>query len=720
MTMTAYNDLFPRSSDPIVTLCLERKEGKLPKGDYSFFEYYCTDKGCDCRRVTLCVIERTKKREMAVISMGFDLDDDFSGPYLDDMHPQSPGAQQLLEMFVSGLNLNPPFLELLYRHYREMRGKVDGRNYRGKPFPDPAKTKRIICNAPTIEEFLANKMADKPDKVVQQLPKKGSGAAASKGTDSALRCLAERYNACKDRDRQQLQNALRDWMLHEPDFARQLSDLLLEYAAAYRDGDLLIEGTMLILLDALEIIRVELERRRPRSEEINRQLQEALAQRIFLEAAPSNLNLAVAHLLLDSRLELLPVLREANTQRLLLDGPPLHEQHSAEDAVTHLFKGIEELHGSCPFETMEQLLDMIALQPVESQLGMIEQMLLAPSPLIRDTAALMLMHPEAVVREETAAMLAHYADRISPETLRRLIVSRNWFPEEIRTWIDRAISTARKARIECATLVQSDKPTVYVSVVDGAFAQSLQVLLPEGKEFVSCSMLLKRGQGVADAFLIPLPTKRERDRFVKVLVDQTGAAECDMAYLDQRVCHTLAEGASLGKPPFYRLLQIAERLGKDNWKGIPFDAVQELETVQAELAQTAPQTLTAAARKRSLDQSEDWLFDHTFASSWFEDDHDLDQAVHDAIQRCRKASSFETQATKAVLKLLEQRREIWRDRLTLTTLWLRACRKPPLPWQQMFHVAEAVADTAKPVSTIPLMQSIAYHSLGACLSRQGA
>lgn len=716
MTMTAYNELFPRSTDPIVTLRLERKDGKLPKGDYSFFEYYCTDKGCDCRRVTLCVVERTKGRQMAVIGMGFDLDDDFSGPYLDDMHPQSAGAPQLLEMFVDGLNLNPPFLELLYRHYREVRGKVDNRNYRGKPFPDPAKTKRAICNAPTIEEFFADKMAEKPGKAVRQPPKKGRGAA-SKRADGTLRLLTDHYNIGKDRDRQPLQNALRDWMLQEPDFARQLCGLLLEYAAAYRDGDLMIEGTMLALQDALEIVRVEMERRRPRSQEMNRQLQEALAQQIFLEAVPSNLNLAVAHLLLESRLELLPVLRDANTQRLLLDGPPLQKQHSAEDPIAQLFKGIEELHGSCPFETMEQLLDMIALQPIESQLGMIEQMLLAPSALIRDTAALMLMHPEAEVRQGTAAMLAHYADRISPETLRRLIVSRNWFPEEIRSFVDQAISAARKARIACAPLAQSDSSTVYVSVVDGAFAQSLQVLLPEGKGFISCSILLKRGQGVADAFIIPLPTKRDRDRFVKTLTDQVGAAECYMAYLDQRVCHTLAEGAALGKPPYYRLLQIAERLGKDNWKGIPFDALHELETLRAELAQTAPQSLTAAARKRSLDQSEHWLFEHSFLSSWFEDDHDLDQAVFDAINRSRKASSFETQATKAVLKLIEQRRDTWRDRLTLTTLWLRACPKPPLPWQQMFHVAEAVADPARTVNTIPLMQSVAYHSLGACLTR---
>lgn len=68
--------------------------------------------------------------------------------------------------------------------------------------------------------------------------------------------------------------------------------------------------------------------------------------------------------------------------------------------------------------------------------------------------------------------------------------------------------------------------------------------------------------------------------------------------------------------------------------------------------------------------------------------------------------------------ILGKRRQIWIERLTLNALWLKASKKPPLPWHQMFHLAEAVDDNSLPLAEIPLMESIAIQTLGAYFSRR--
>ena len=136
--MEPYPQIFPDSDDAVLTLKLDRKSGRIPKGDYSFVECYCTDPQCDCRRVTLAVInEKTKQK--ALISLGFDQEGPLAGPFLDPSHRQSAYADELLVLFVMILNDDRDWLSRMYRHYRAVRKKVDGKTYRGKAFPKPGQ-----------------------------------------------------------------------------------------------------------------------------------------------------------------------------------------------------------------------------------------------------------------------------------------------------------------------------------------------------------------------------------------------------------------------------------------------------------------------------------------------------------------------------------------------------------------------------------------------------
>ena len=148
--MEPYSQIFPDLHDPVLTLVLEKKTGSVPRGTYGFIECYCTEPGCDCRRVTLLVLnEKTKQK--AVICFGFDQKGPMAGPYLDTSHRQSPYAPDLLKFFAESLNSKPDWLDRMYRQYRSVREMVDGRPYRARPFPKPGQIVYRVMPPPDLE-----------------------------------------------------------------------------------------------------------------------------------------------------------------------------------------------------------------------------------------------------------------------------------------------------------------------------------------------------------------------------------------------------------------------------------------------------------------------------------------------------------------------------------------------------------------------------------------
>ncbi len=721
MAQQPYSVIFPNTDDPVLVLALPRKQGKIPKNDYGFIEMYCTDKGCDCRRVTIFVLNK-KMETKAVISMGFDPDEPYAGPFLDDIHEQSPYAHEILQLFVTMINEQPENLEMMHRHYREVRKKVEGKAYRGKAFPKPGTVVRTIKEPPPLEDSFnelltaAATSGKKPESALRKgRPDKGK----KKGLASFVKHFHSIQQGEKYADHSELLHELRRYLLDNNGFADEFALLLVEICTTSPDD--VMDAALRMLFDTLEILRVEQERKRSGSVERMEQLQTALAKHVFLDHGDADLCASVSHILLQSRVELLPVLHDANSRRLMMVAENADKAGMpVESTLEGLFESIREMAGDSPFEAMEGLLQLLALSPADMQAPLFSEMLDAESPLIRDTSALMILHPSPDVRLAVSAHLADQAGNITPETLRRLIISRNWFPEEIRANIDRAIATARRSRIECAPLPRSLATKVYASPVDGAAAQSFQVIVPDGKGHMSCSVLLKRGEGVADAFVIPLDNKRELNQFMSMMNQEGAFIESSADYLDQRICHALAEGVSLGKAPNCQFMLVAEILGKDQWKAVPFDPQRELEALQMELETKTPELLAEKSRNKSLLSSSNWCSQHTFAHSWFEDDADVDHVIRTALKKKGvKKHAGELDAIDAIFnEILEKRRSVWIDRLTLCTLWLKSSHKSPIPWQQMFHVTQAIADNDLKLDQIPLMENVAGHSLGAYLARE--
>jgi hypothetical protein len=116
----------------------------VPEGRYAFFELYCTERGCDCRRVMLQVVNE-RDGIVASVSYGFDRKAPMAGPYLDPLHKRASYAKGLVRLMEELVFSDPAYVARLERHYRMMKDKTDrplGKEHWWKKKPKKPKRRR--------------------------------------------------------------------------------------------------------------------------------------------------------------------------------------------------------------------------------------------------------------------------------------------------------------------------------------------------------------------------------------------------------------------------------------------------------------------------------------------------------------------------------------------------------------------------------------------------
>lgn len=122
MDMMLFAHIYPEIALAETRSFTTRGHLKLPDDEYAIFEAYCPDPKCNCRRVMLNVVsrrdvEKGKMQYLASISYGFDRDEEFAGPELDILNPQSRYSRALLEI-VEQILEDPDYVARLKKHYR--------------------------------------------------------------------------------------------------------------------------------------------------------------------------------------------------------------------------------------------------------------------------------------------------------------------------------------------------------------------------------------------------------------------------------------------------------------------------------------------------------------------------------------------------------------------------------------------------------------------------
>ena len=90
--------IFPQHAMAETRTLTVRGHPSLPDDDYGLMESYCVDAGCNCRRVMINVAGRRQQAVLASISYGFDREQEWAGPFLDPLNPQSTYADSLFKL----------------------------------------------------------------------------------------------------------------------------------------------------------------------------------------------------------------------------------------------------------------------------------------------------------------------------------------------------------------------------------------------------------------------------------------------------------------------------------------------------------------------------------------------------------------------------------------------------------------------------------------------
>lgn len=99
----------------------------IPPGEYAFLELYCPKPDCDCRRVSLMVVNDNSEGSCATVSHAFvggDLGPNDEVTFLDPSHPAAPFAGELLEIAREMLSEGTAYEQRLQQHYAMVKRAV--------------------------------------------------------------------------------------------------------------------------------------------------------------------------------------------------------------------------------------------------------------------------------------------------------------------------------------------------------------------------------------------------------------------------------------------------------------------------------------------------------------------------------------------------------------------------------------------------------------------
>jgi len=358
-------------------------------------------------------------------------------------------------------------------------------------------------------------------------------------------------------------------------------------------------------------------------------------------------------------------------------------------------------HGSDPFDIYEALFAVSHIGSIEFRAAGLQLMISAPAAPMREAAALAVLNSNPAVRREAALALLQHCHDLTPAVLRRLIVIRNWLPEDERHLIDQVIKAARLAGVECATWMPGGaNGEIQASVIDGAGAQATMIVTHAGRKHRLSGVLFKQGVGVADAWTLEPESRRHIGRTLKEMTDsEARLMPVSRTYLDLAVSHHLRTGLERRMPPPARLLQVAETIEASQWRPASAGWQEMLRGLVAEMPQ---ELLSPTSVRAILASSAQWAMQGGWADSWIEEDQEVRGLLNSVGGRPRRA------VRDAVLTgIIEKRRAIWGERFVLTALWMKeAISDTHLPWERFAIVAQQLLEDV-PLRKIPLMKEIA-------------
>lgn len=364
------------------------------------------------------------------------------------------------------------------------------------------------------------------------------------------------------------------------------------------------------------------------------------------------------------------------------------------------------------FEIADALIKGSRSAPAAARGLLAEHLLRHPQTDLREAAALLALDRDAEVRRACALAFLAIADAITPNALRRLILTRHWLPEGERHLIDQVVKAARVKGIEIAPAPAAGRADLRCSGIDGSGAQGFMILVPQRDVYRLVSVLARYGTGIIDAWCGETGTKGQLLGGLELSSEQIGmsmARPVKRDYLDRYVGHHLAVGLDQGKPPPVGLLQVAEAVGAAEWRPQRLDWREVVDSLLKE----APASMQEPGRVTEAMRNIEWSDPDGLRGGWFEDDPEAAEIVG----RMPADISDQDALNIVIRELLEPRREKWAAHFAWIALWLHARTPNRDPAWVRFALLARELDHGQRVGALPLMGVVGINTIAAMRDR---
>jgi hypothetical protein len=446
-----------------------------------------------------------------------------------------------------------------------------------------------------------------------------------------------------------------------------------------------------------------LEQLRQRSEAGNGQatiamenVRTAIAQQIRMGKLVATAAMALVSAFSRAGIEVGDEIRGAMDHAVIQTGPG--QQRLPAPDVGEMLKDLVKACDGDPFLIQSQFAELTAAMPTELQLILLEGLVLADDPSLREAAIGWLL-AEPAIATPLASMVEEAARRglVSATSVPNLMLIRNWVPEDRRRAIDAIIKAARAVGSAPEKRSAIQVRELLISERDGAGAQSIFASIKEGRKNALVSILIKQGHGVRDAWVARSLSRPEIEDMLEHIASEMSVHETTSEDAALILSSALADGPTGSTGPF-GLVQAVSLIGLSD-VAPRFVSVDDL--VASMLADADAAATDAKAVQKAVRGSGRWLATNPQLDSWFESGDDVAQAI-------KGKRKIEDRIAAVTTKVLELKRDYWASVVAWSAFAQRGDGNDN-DWIEMALVAREMA-SARPLAEIPLARFIAVQT----------
>jgi hypothetical protein len=488
-----------------------------------------------------------------------------------------------------------------------------------------------------------------------------------------------------------------DMLVEQPDAVLLIVDVTGAEARKRRPDERLCQAYAFMLGQTLERLRQRAEAGQGIGAVVIDQVRTTIARQLAEGKLLPPAAMLLAAAFTRNGMELGDVLRDALDVAMVQGGDERGGEAPPDPAS--MLKSLAEACDHDPFMIHTELAAMIAATPPEVQLTLLDALVEADVPDLREAATgWLLAEPALALPLARRIEVAAKQGLVSTSSVAHLMIMRNWVPDNRKPGIDAII---KAARVHSATPSRGSSIQVrelLISERDGAGAQSVFASVKEGRDHALVSILVKQGHGVRDAWVAQSLGKAEVEGMLARITTEMPHHDATAEDVSLLVNAALADGAAAGAMPPFGLIQAVRLITLADVTPTTLAVTDLLSTV---LADAATALVSEREKSQALRTSGQWLAYSSNVQSWFENG--------DEVLAARKGKRKKEDRIAAIVQeVLEPHRAFWAEVIAWSA-FARRGSGAETKWVDMALVAREFASD-RPLVDLPLATLIAVQT----------